>query len=214
MAWKDMEKKRAGQKAWYEKNKEIINAKKRERYHLTKPPPKPEKPKKTDEEIRARQKAYYQKNREKILTQMRAWQAANSEYMKEQAKKWQQNNKERVIEYRKKYYEENSERLKQRSKEWVKKAFEENPDKIRAERRRRKKEAKAKDPERYNMMTSKWNRKTGKAVVSELRDCYIKQLLCKHPVVKRLSAKDIPQEMVEAKRLEIKIRRELNEKRN
>ena len=66
MAWKDMEKKRAGQKAWYEKNKEIINAKKREYYHLTKPPPKPEKPKKTDEEIRARQKAYYQKNKEKI----------------------------------------------------------------------------------------------------------------------------------------------------
>ena len=181
---------------------------------MSKDPDKPKKPKQTDEEIRARQKEYYQKNREKILAQQRKWQAAHPEYMKEQVKRWQQNNKERLKEQKKKYAEANREKISQASKESQRKAFEKDPDKIRAKRRARRKAYKAKDPQRYNEMARKWNEKTKNVPALELRDCYIRQLLCKHAVVKRLSAKDIPQELVEVKRLEIQIRRLLDEKRN
>jgi hypothetical protein len=210
MAWKDLEKKRKWDEEYYAKNKEVIRAKARARHHANKPPPKPAKPKKTYEEIRARQKEYYQKNREKILVDMKARYAANPEYHKE----YRENNQERIKEHRDKYYVENKEKIYQWSREQQRKAFEKNPDKVRAMRRLSKKKQKAKDPQRYNAMMRKSNEKTQKAIVSELRDCYIRQLLCKHPVIKRLLPKDIPQELVEAKRLEIQIRRLINEKCN
>jgi hypothetical protein len=162
------------------------------------------------EKILARQKEYYKNNREKLLANQKARYAANPEYYKEYAEK----NKEHIKTRYKEWVAKNKDKVNQYSYNQQKKAFERDPDKVREARQRNKARQKAKNPERYNMMANKWNRKTGKASVSELRDCYIKQLLCKHAVVKRLSAKDIPQEMIEVKRLEIKIRRELNEKRN
>jgi len=210
MTWKDPEEKRKWHEEYYAKNKELINAKARERYHANKPPPKLAKPKKTDEEIRAYRKEYYQKNREKFLVDMKARYAENPKYHKE----YREKNKERIKEHRNKFYVENKEKIYQWSREQQRKAFEKNPDKVRAMRRLSKKKQKAKDPQRYNAMMRKANEKTQKAIVSELRDCYIRQLLCKHPVVKRLLPEDIPQELVEVKRLEIQIRRLLNEKRN
>jgi len=108
---------------------------------------------------------------------------------------------------------ERKEKNKKQS-EYLKKRFEQDPEKIRAARRARKKIAKAKDPKRYNQQANEWNKKQYKKSKEELWDCYVRQQLCKHTVVKRLAAKDIPQELVEAKRLQIQIRRMLDEKRN
>jgi len=163
-----------------------------------------------NEEIRARQKEYYQKNREKLLADMKARYAANPEYHKE----YREKNKERIKEHRNKFYAENKEKIYQWSREQQRKAFEKDPDKVRAMRRLSKKKQKAKDPQRYNAQANEWNKKQYKKAKEELWDCYVRQMLCKHAVIKRLSAKDIPQELVEAKRLEIQIRRLLNEKRN
>lgn len=162
---------------------------------------------KNKEVIRARQKEYYQKNRNKLLKQ------AKEKYDREYHKQYYQSNKEHLKAVKKKWNTENKEKVNQYSYAQQKKAFEKDPDKVRAQRRERKKAYKAKNPKHYNAIANKSNRKTSKASVSELRDCYIKQLLCKHGVVTRLSAKEIPQELVEVKRLEIQIRRLLNEKR-
>lgn len=204
MPYKDLEKERRCKKEWYEKNKEKISAQRRAHYQLTKADPK------LIEERRAYQKEYYKNNREKIIASVRTWHAKNPEYQKN----YVENNKERAKENRKEHYAKNKEKIIQKAKEWAKKAFEKNPDKIREKRRARKKAYKAKDPQHYNEMARKWNRKAENVIASELRDCYIRQLLCKHAVIKRLSAKDIPQELIEVKRLEIQIRRLLNEKRN
>ena len=206
MAYKDLEKERRCKKEWYEKNKEKISAQRRAHYQLTKTKVDP----KLIEKRRAYQKEYYKNNREKIIASVRTWLAKNPEYHKN----YVENNKERTKENRKKHYAENKEKIIQKTKEWAKKAFEKNPDKIRTERRARKKAYKAKDPQRYNEMARRWNKKAENVIASELRDCNIRQLLCKHPVVKRLLPKDIPQELIEVKRLEIQIRRLLNEKRN
>ena len=206
MAYKDLEKERRCKKEWYEKNKEKISAQRRAHYQLTKTKVDP----KLIEKRRAYQKEYYKNNREKIIASVRTWLAKNPEYHKN----YVENNKERTEENRKKHYAENKEKIIQKTKEWAKKAFEKNPDKIRTERRARKKAYKAKDPQRYNEMARRWNKKAENVIASELRDCYVRQLLCKHPVVKRLLPKDIPQELIEVKRLEIQIRRLLNEKRN
>lgn len=207
MPWKDSESRRAWDKAYYEKNREIINAKRIERYRALNPP-KPKKPKRTEEELIAYRKAYYQKNRERLLKQ------AKEKYDPEYHKRYYQDNKEHIITLKKKWATENKEKLKQYAYAQQRKAFEKDPDKVRAQRRARKKASKAKDPQRYKEMANRSNRRVSKASVSELRDSYVRQLLCKHNVVKRLSAKEIPQGLVEAKRLEIQIRRLINEKRN
>lgn len=212
MPYKDPEKRRENHRktslAYYARNKEVINAKARERYHLTKPPPKPKvkKPPKTSEEQRAYQREYYRKNREKALASMKAWQERNQEYLKEYR------SREEIKAKRREYIKANREKINKQSKEWAKKNFEKNPEKIREARRNKKKEYKAKDPERYNALSAKWNKRSQKQMVIDLKDCYVRRLLCKHETVVNLSAKDIPQEMVEAKRLQIQIRRLVNEK--
>jgi len=213
MPYKDLKKRRdcakKSNKRYWEKNKETINAKARERYHLNKPPPKPKikKPLQTREEKRAYQREYYAKNREKLLEKTKAWHAKHG-------KQWREENKERLKEWRKEYQAKNREKINQQSKEWAKKNFDKNPEEVRKTRRLKKKEYKAKDPKRYNEMSRRWNHKSQKKMVTELKDCYVRRLLCKHGVVIDLSAKYIPQDLVEAKRLEIKIRRMVNEKRN
>ena len=118
-------------------------------------------------------------------------------------------NKERIKEKRKIYQAKNREKINQQSKEWAKKNFEKNPDKVREARHLKKIKYKAKDPQRYNELLKKWNLKCQRAVVEELKDSYVQRLL------KRRSAiKEVPQELIEAKRLQILIRRFINEKRN
>jgi hypothetical protein len=215
MPWSSAEKQREWSKAYYEKNKEVMNAKRKERYRLANPP-KPKKPKRTDEERLAYGREYYKNNREKLLAQAKAKREADPSYI-EYYREYYKNNKERIEaykkEYQKTYNEKNRAKINEKARERGRKALEEAPDKVRAARRANKAKQKAKDPQRYNELANKSNRKVQKIMVSELRDSYIRQLLCKHPVVKRLLPEEIPQELVEVKRLEIQIRRLINEKR-
>ncbi len=155
-----------------------------------------EEEKKQLEKIQYR-KEYYQRNKLKISAYFKQYVKQNSEQLKEK---------------RKIYEAKNREKINKRSLEQQKRAFAENPEKVREARRRRKKALKAKDPKKFNEIQRKANLNSQKRMVTELQDCYIKQLLTKHAVTGALSAKDIPQELVETKRLEIKIRRFVNEK--
>jgi hypothetical protein len=214
MASKDPEKRKAADEKYYAKHKEAIRARRRELYHLNKPPPKPKKPKRTDEERLAYQREYYQKNREKCLALQKEFHEKNPDYTKQYYKE----NRERIRANAKVYYQNiTEEQRKEKNKkqyEYLRKRFEQDPEKFRKERRDRKKALKAKDPERYNAQVNEWNKKQYKKAKEELWDCYVRQQLCKHTAVKRLAAKDIPQELVEAKRLQIQIRRMTDEKCN
>ena len=214
MASKDPEKRKAADEKYYAKHKEAINARRLELYHLNKPPPKPKKPKRTDEERLAYQREYYQKNREKCLALQKEFYAKNPDY----AKQYYKENKERIRANAKVYYQNiTEEQRKEKNKkqyEYMKKRFEQNPEKFREMRRLSKATQKAKDPKRYNAQANEWNKKQYKKSKEELWDCYVRKMLCKDAVVKRLAAKDIPQELIEAKRLQIQIWRIANEKRD
>jgi len=216
MPYKDPEKRRENKRktgrTYYNKNKEALNAKARERYHLNKPPPKPRLKKlpKTDEEKRAYKKEYYAKNREKLLKKAKERLEQNPHYYKE----WYQKNKERIKEQRKKYALKNRKKINAQSLANAKKIFLANPEKVRAARRLKKAKQKAKDPQKYKAMLNELARKQYKKMSGELRDSYVRELLVKHGVAGRIPADCIPQELVEAKRVEIQIRRYLNEKRN
>lgn len=162
------------------------------------------------ERKRAYQKEYYAKNRERILEKFKKQKDERAEYYKQYCEK----NKERIKEKRKEYQAKNRERINQVSREWAKKNFEKNSEKVREARRIGKEKRKNKDPQRYNKLLRKYAKKYEIKMVEELKDCYVRSLLCKHGVVARIPATNIPQELVEAKRLEIKIRRLVNEKCN
>lgn len=214
MPYKDPEKRReckrkTGQ-TYRNKNREALNAKARIKYHLNKPPPKPKKPPKTAEEKLAYQREYYAKNRDKALMASKEWNKKNPDYYKE----WLQKNKEKVKEWRKKYTQENREKINAQASAQQKRRFLANPEKIKAARKLSKAKQKAKDPQKYNAMCNEIGRRQYKKMSAELRDSYVKLILSKGGVIGRIPADCIPQELIEAKRVEIQIRRYLNEERN
>jgi hypothetical protein len=212
MPYKDPEKrrenKRKNNETYRNKNREAINARALERYHLNKPPPKPrpKKPPKTAEEMRAYRKEYYAKNREEFLKKAKERLEQNPNYYKE----WCQKNKERIKEHRKKYCAKNREKINARAVAQQKRSFLANPEKVREARRLNKAKQKAKDPQKYKDKCSEWSRRQYKKMSDELSDSYVRQLLAKHGVVGRIPADHIPQELIEVKRVEIQIRRYLN----
>ena len=212
MPYKDPEKRREYKRkyntTYLNKNRETINAKAREKYHLNKPPPKPrlKKPPKTAEEMRACKKEYYEKNREELLRKAKERYEQNPNYYKE----WCQKNKERIKEHRKKYCAKNREKINARAVAQQKRSFLANPEKVREARRLNKAKQKAKDPQKYKDKCSEWSRRQYKKMSDELSDSYVRQLLAKHGVVGRIPADHIPQELIEVKRVEIQIRRYLN----
>jgi hypothetical protein len=216
MPYKDPEKRRENKRKTNEtyrnKNREALNAKALIKYHLNKPPPKPrpKKPPKTAEEIRAYRKEYYAKNREKLLKQMKERFEQNPNYHKE----WRQKNKERIKEQRKKYRAKNREKINAQSLANEKKRFLTNPEKVRKARRLNKAKQKAKDPQKYNAKCNERYKRMYKKMSAELRDSYIKLLLTRKETPGRIPVDCIPQELIEAKRAVIQIRRYLNEERN
>lgn len=216
MPYKDPEKRREYQRkyntTYLNKNRETINAKAREKYHLNKPPPKPrlKKPPKTAEEMRAYRKEYYEKNREELLRKAKERYEQNFNYHKE----WFQKNKERLKEYRKKYVLKNREKINAQSLANEKKRFLANPEKVREARRLNKARQKAKDPQKYNAKCNERYKRMYKKMSAELRDSYIKLLLTRKETSGRIPADYIPQELIEAKRVVIQIRRYLDEERN
>lgn len=139
--------------------------------------------------------------------------------MNVQAKEWKQNNPEKVREYKRKdainnadrikkyrvayhsspnrkeldkqyrqrYYQLNIEKIKLRSKEWVLN----NPEKVREKRRK------------YEQLNKEWLLAADKRYRDALADGYVKALLFKGMTSKI----DIPQSLIEAKRLQVLLKR-------
>jgi hypothetical protein len=165
----------------------------------------------TDKEKERREKknAYnrerYLKNREKILAQAKERREQNPDYHK----KWVEKNKEHLKKCRKEYEAKNRKRINERQKNWEKQNFEKNSDEVREARRLKKLRAKVKNPQHYNEMRKKHSSTYSKKMIEELRGSYVQRLL-----KRRTSIEEVPQQLVEVKRLVIQIRRLANEKRN
>lgn len=161
------------------------------------------------EEARAYRRAYYQANKERIKELVKKFNAKNPDYMKQ----YYQANKEKIKENRKKYLAENREKISAKQREQRHAAFAEAPDKIRAQRRAKKARQKAKDPKAFNAKMAKYNVNAQKKMVAELTDSYVRQRLARDPKdgPRKISAKDIPQSLVEAKRLQLLILRRMKD---
>jgi hypothetical protein len=159
---------------------------------------------KTDEERRAYSRAYYQANKEKAKEYARKFTEANKDYHKEYRLK----NAERIKMQRKKYEGENKERIKEMAKASAMKRFAENPEKVRKARQAVRQKQMDKDPERYVELRRKYIRNSVKRKVKEVTDHYLAYLLSVSSG-SRLYPTDIPRELLEAKRLQLMIKREL-----
>jgi hypothetical protein len=205
-------KKRRSDLKYYQKNKETINAKARERWRLAHPP-KPAKPKLTEEEKLAKQRAYsiayYYANKEQCKANINKWMQENKDRMRELVRAWRKKNPEKYKESRKKYNENNKERIKELAKANAERRFAERPDEIRARRKASKARTKAKYPEKYIEMQRAGVRRAGKKRVEVMHEAYINHLLTKSSGIK-LKVEEIPKELIEAKRLQLLIKRELN----
>ena len=214
MPYKDPEKRkecnRKKNKAYRERNLEVLRAKARERWAKNNPP-KPKKPTKTDEERRAYQREYYYANKERVSALTKKWQQENKERVREIARNWQKNNPERYEELRQQYRDRNKEKIREYAKQAARRRFVENPEKVREARKALKAKQMAKDPEKYLERRRQYIRVSGKRRTEEIRDGYVAHLLAKSTGF-RLKTDDLPKELIEAKRLQLLIRRELDEK--
>lgn len=171
------------------------------------------KPKRTKEEAREYQRAYYQANKERIKAMVNEFHKKNPDYTKE----YYQANKEKIKAKREEYRAANKEQIAAKQREWRHKNFAENPEQVRIQRRAKKARQKAKDPAAFNAKAAKANINAQKKMVAEITDSYVRQKLARDPKdgPRRISAKDIPQSLVEAKRLQLLIlRRTKDEKHN
>lgn len=203
-------------KVWYERNLEEVRAKAREKWREENPP-KEAKPKRTKEEMREYQKKYYAENKEYYKEYAKAYYIENKDKMTSQVRKWIDENKERHNETRLKWREQNRERICAQQKASHLKLFLENPEKVRHARNEKKKRLRAKDPQAWNEKMRKYNLPSQRKMVEQLTDAYVRQRITRQndggPI--KISAKDVPQSLVEAKRLQLLIKRSLkNEKHN
>lgn len=211
MPYKDPEKRkecaRKKNKKYREKNLEVLRAKARERWAKANPP-KPKKPPRTDEERLAYQREYYKNNKERVNALTRKWQQENKERVREIVRNWQINNPEKLKELRQQYRDKNKEKIREYAKEGAKRRFAENPEKVREQRKAIKERLLAKDPDKYLENRRRYVRVSGKRRTEEIRDGYVAHLLAKSTGF-RLQADDLSKELIEAKRLQLMIKREL-----
>ena len=203
-------------KTYLAKHGDEIRARNREKWRLDNPPKEP-KPKRTAEEMREYQRRYYLEHREKYKEYSRQYYQDNKEKLNEYVKEWQKENRERYMETRKAYQTANREKINAQQKAHAAKLFAKNPEKVRAARRAKKALMKAKDPAAWNAKAAKYNRPVQRKMVAELSDAYVRQRLTREndDGPRKISARDIPQALVEAKRLQLMILRSLkNEKHN
>ena len=88
MAYKDLEKKKATQKAYYEANKERLNAQSKAHYEANK------------DKRNAQSKAWYEANKDK-------YNQVNKDRIKARKKAWYEANKDKIKAHTKVYYEAN-----------------------------------------------------------------------------------------------------------
>lgn len=140
------------------------------------------------EKARAAVKAYNEANREKVLERRRKWAAANRERLIEKKRELRKKKADKIREQKRlRYARSNGEELR-KIKQW--RAA--NPEKMRSYEQ---------NPERMSK-----RRQRSKNQVAEATDGYIKDLLKEGTGLKR---SDLPQELVELKRKQLKIKRQL-----
>jgi hypothetical protein len=157
------------------------------------------------EAVKEYRKKYYQANKDRLTAYMREYCKNNPEKVKEMGKAWRENNPDKVLQARKNYVERNRDKISERNKQRWKNLWLTNPDQIRAKKRE--------EYVRRRDYILAYNRKIAKQAVAEISDAYVKHLLSNH-VPKGMNVADIPEALIEAKRLQLKIRRMVNENNN
>jgi hypothetical protein len=156
--------------------------------------------------MQAYQKTYYESNKEHIKKQIKDWRKNNPNYLT----KWRENNPEKLKKCR--------EKRKEKAKEYQRKRYLENPEAARLASKKYREE----NFELVKVSKNKWRsenrdhiRSYYKTKTENLSDAYIRNKLSKCSKRKNImSSQDIPQSLVEIKRLQILIQREIkNEKR-
>lgn len=145
---------------------------------------------KNKEKVKLWSHKYKEKNREKIRIAEREWRKNNPELSRERSRRYH----EAHPNYKKKYYAKNKTKLIRKVVEWQK----ENKGRY----KKRLEEWKMKNYSRYIEM----ERLRSKKARDELTDAYVVSMLRGDG---KLSIKDVPKELIEAKRLQILIQREI-----
>jgi hypothetical protein len=151
--------------------------------------------------VQAYQKAYYETNKERCKAQMREWNKKNPDYWAN----WQKENPDKVKQHRA--------AARPRAREYMREQYWKDPEaarlKVRQYKAANEKTVKAKKKE-WNQSNKEHLRKYFSRKTAELSDSYIRnKLAANHKRERTLRSKDIPQELVELKRLQILLLREL-----
>lgn len=141
---------------------------------------------KNRDRINASRKGKRKPATEKDLERVRAWHAANREHVREQSRKRYEENKEAILAQQRVYYEQNRDRILDRQR----RSPEENRAHVKAW-------VEANPGKRRAMLQSQRDR---------LIDSYVRRRLIQGTA---LSATDIPQGLIDAKREQLRILREL-----
>ena len=149
----------------------------------------------------AYRKAYYEANKERIKEQMRDWNKKHPSYIRD----WQKQNPEKHKQHR--------ENARPRARERAKEQYWEDPEaarlKVRQYKAANKETVKAKKKE-WNESNRPHLRAYYNSKTKQLSDSYIRnKLAANHKRERTLHSKDIPQELVELKRFQILLMREL-----
>ena len=91
-------------KEYYEKNKEALTSKRKERYSKNK------------EAVLKQVKEYYEKNKEVDRARKKAWKLANKEKVKQQSRAYYENNKQKIKAYVNSWREKNRDKINEKSK--------------------------------------------------------------------------------------------------
>ena len=149
----------------------------------------------------AYQKSYYEANKERIQEQIREWNKQHPNYTRD----WQKENSEKHKQHR--------ENARPRARERAKEKYWKNPEaarlKVRQYKAANKETVKAKKKE-WNESNRPHLRAYYNKQTKQLSDSYIRnKLAANHKRERTLRSEDIPQELVELKRLQLLLRREL-----
>lgn len=199
---------KAKQKAWREANREQIYARRKAALESN-----PER----HEAQKAKQREWYESNKPRHLAKTSIYRVKNSAKIKATKRDHYQRNSVRISEScMRRYWANRKERIRKVA-EWQAA----NRPYMRAYRRHKYKT----DPEyrrRHNLLVRKWqaiDKASGKTNLRQrirrkkrmdgLTDQYVREVLAKNSIVK---ARDFPQELVELKRAEIRLKQQLKQK--
>ena len=168
---------------------------------------------KNADKIRAKQKEYAETHKEELAEKRKTKRQLNLEVVRQKEREWYTQNKDAINERKRRTRAENTELYRQTNREWYAK----NRDRIRgvsnAYRRSRAeffaaivRESRKKNPEL-------WKRKDAERI-EKITDGYVKNIIATTFGLSAAERKLIPEEMINIKRLNIKLKRELKNKKN